>query len=42
MSEFVITRKPGISQRKNRRLGLILALLVVLYIVAVVAFIIVY
>ena len=42
MSGLVVTRKPGIAQLKNRRLGLILALLVVLYILAVVAFIVVY
>ena len=42
MSGLVVTRKPGIAQMKNRRLGLILALLVVLYILAIVVFIVVY
>ena len=42
MSELVIAKKPGSTQSKNRRLGLILAVLAVLYIVAVILFIIVY
>ena len=42
MSEFVIRKRPGRIQLKNRRLGLILALLVLVYILAVIAFIIVY
>jgi hypothetical protein len=42
MSEFVVTNKPPAAFIRNRRLGLILAALVVLYIVAVIAFIIVY
>jgi hypothetical protein len=42
MSELVITKTPGPVQSRNRRLGLILALLAVLYLVAVIIFIIVY
>jgi hypothetical protein len=42
MSELVITKKPASAPMKNRRLGLILALLVVLYIAAVILFIIEY
>jgi hypothetical protein len=42
MSDLVITKNPRSAQLKNRRLGLILALLVVLYIAAVIAFIIAY
>ena len=42
MSGLVVTRRPGIAQMRNRRLGLILALLVVLYILAIVVFIVVY
>ena len=38
----VVLDKGTPSQLKNRRLGLILAVLVVLYIVAVIAFIIIY
>jgi hypothetical protein len=40
MSELVIARDPRGAQNKNRRLGLILALLVILYLVAVIVFII--
>jgi hypothetical protein len=42
MSVLVITKNPGNPRIKNRRFGLILALLVVFYILAVIAFIIVY
>jgi hypothetical protein len=42
MSQLVFTKKPGLAQIKNRRLGLILALLILVYILAVIAFIIVY
>jgi hypothetical protein len=42
MSELVITKKQASAPMKNRRLGLILALLVVLYIAAVILFIIEY
>ena len=42
MSELVITKKPASALIKNRRLGLVLALLIVLYIAAVIAFIIAY
>jgi len=42
MSGLVVTKKPSNAFSKNRRLGLILALLVVLYIAAVIVFIIVY
>ena len=42
MSELVAARKPARALIKNRRLGLILALLVLLYIAAVIVFIIVY
>jgi hypothetical protein len=42
MSELVITKKPESVELKNRRIGLILTLLVVLYILAVIAFIIIY
>ena len=42
MSQLVLTKRPGLAQIKNRRLGLMLALLVVVYILAVIAFIIVY
>jgi len=42
MSEFVIAKNSRGAQSKNRRLGLILAVLVVLYIAAVIVFIIVY
>jgi hypothetical protein len=42
MSELVIAKNPRGAQNKNRRLGLILAVLVVLYIAAVIVFIIVY
>jgi hypothetical protein len=41
MSELVLKQPEG-TQLKNRRLGLILALLIVLYIAAVIAFIIIY
>ena len=41
MSELVLKQPEG-TQLKNRRLGLILALLLVLYIAAVIAFIIIY
>ena len=42
MSELVITKNPRGVENKNRRLGLILAVLAVLYILAVIAFIIKY
>jgi hypothetical protein len=42
MSELVIAKNPKGAQYRNRRLGLILALWVVLYILAVIAFIIKY
>jgi len=42
MSVLVITKNPENARIKNRRFGLILALLVVFYILAVIAFIIVY
>jgi hypothetical protein len=42
MNQFVIKKKLGTEQIKNRRLASILALLVVLYITAVIAFIIAY
>ena len=42
MSELVAARKPASALVKNRRLGLVLALLVVVYIVAVIIFIVVY
>jgi hypothetical protein len=42
MSDLVITKKSGSAQPKNLRLGVILALLIVLYIAAVIVFIIVY
>jgi len=42
MSGLVFTKKPANALIKNRRLGLILGLLVVLYIAAVIVFIIVY
>jgi hypothetical protein len=42
MREVLITKKPASALIKNRRLGLILALLVVLYIAAVIVFIIEY
>ena len=41
MSELVLKQPDG-TQLKNRRLGLILALLILLYIAAVIAFIIIY
>ncbi|HWX77529.1 MAG TPA: hypothetical protein VNY32_08625 [Candidatus Acidoferrales bacterium] len=41
MSEIVLKPSDG-TQLKNRRLGLILALLTLLYIAAVIAFIIIY
>ena len=41
MSDLVLKQPEG-RQLKNRRLGLILALLIVLYIAAVIAFIIIY
>jgi hypothetical protein len=41
MSELVM-ESPGGARQKNRRVGLILALLIVLYIAAVIAFIIAY
>ena len=42
MSALVIRKRLGKIQLDNRRLGLILALLVIAYILAVIAFIIVY
>jgi hypothetical protein len=41
MSELVLKQPEG-THLKNRRLGMILALLIVLYIAAVIAFIIIY
>jgi len=41
MSELLMDQFSGV-QRRNRRVGLILALLIVLYIGAVIAFIIIY
>lgn len=41
MSELFMDQFGGV-ERKNRRVGLILALLIILYIAAVIAFIIVY
>ncbi len=41
MSELVLKQPEG-TQLKNRRLGLILALLILLYIAAVIVFIIIY
>jgi hypothetical protein len=41
MSEIVLKQSDG-TQLKNRRLGLILTLLTLLYIAAVIAFIIIY
>jgi hypothetical protein len=41
MSDLVLKQPEG-TQLKNRRLGMILALLIVLYIAAVIAFIIIY
>jgi hypothetical protein len=41
MSDLVLKQPEGM-QLKNRRLGMILALLIVLYIAAVIAFIIIY
>jgi hypothetical protein len=41
MSELLM-EEPQSTQHKNRRIGLFLALLILLYIVAVIAFIIVY
>ena len=42
MSELAIMKKLGSAHFKNRRLGVVLALLVLLYIAAVIVFIIVY
>jgi hypothetical protein len=42
MSEFLVMKLPGSAQLKNRRLGFALMLLALLYIAAVIAFIIVY
>lgn len=41
MSELLM-EEPQSTQHKNRRIGLFLALLILLYIIAVIAFIIVY
>jgi ABC-type multidrug transport system permease subunit len=42
MSEFLVMKLLGSAHHRNRRVGLALALLAVLYIAAVIAFIIVY
>jgi hypothetical protein len=42
MSEFVAMKLPESADLRNRRVGLALALLAILYIAAVIAFIIVY
>ncbi len=42
MSELLMMKLPGSAQLKNLRLGLALALLALLYIAAVIGFIIIY
>jgi len=42
MSAVAVMIEPGRARRKNRRLGLVLGLVALLYIVAVIAFIIIY
>lgn len=42
MSEFLVMKLLGSAECRNRRVGLALALLAILYIAAVIAFIIVY